>query len=110
MTKKKALQDLIKIAILTGTIILITIIILIHQGNNIKTSIVFGIIIGCYFSGVTSGWIWANNIITAVSLFGIVLKLQLSLILGLIALPVRIIKNTITLLDKTSDDARAAGE
>ena len=44
------------------------------------------------------GWRWASNIITAVSLYGIVLKLMICLVLGLVAGPVTLGKDIILLL------------
>lgn len=45
--------------------------------------------------GIVSGWTWADKLIIATGFKGLIFKLLLSLILGWIALPVRIVKDII---------------
>ena len=50
------------------------------------------------FGFVPFGWRWANNIVTAVSLYGIVIKLCLSLLIGFVAGPVTLGKDIISVV------------
>ena len=50
------------------------------------------------FGFVPFGWKWASNIVTAVSLYGIVIKLMLSVILGFVAGPVTLGKDIISMV------------
>ena len=50
------------------------------------------------FGFIPFGWRWASNIVTAVSLYGIVIKGGLSMLLGIIAGPVTLGKDIISLV------------
>lgn len=43
-------------------------------------------ILSAYCAGIPFGWRWASKIITAVSLYGVAIKLAISLILGMFAI------------------------
>lgn len=97
MTKEEAKKDLIKVTILVAVITVFASIILIADGESFGMGIFGGIVIGIAFGGIPSGWRWASNIITAVSITGIGIKAMISLFLGWIALPVRIVKDIIAI-------------
>ncbi|MCR5603613.1 MAG: hypothetical protein K6G27_07930 [Lachnospiraceae bacterium] len=59
------------------------------------------IFIGCGF--FPFGWRWASNIITAVSLYGIVMKAAISIVLGVVAGPVTLGKDIISLVSFARD-------
>lgn len=51
-----------------------------------------------YFACLPFGWRWASKVITATSLWGIVIKAVWSVALGMIALPVVVIGDIIALI------------
>lgn len=96
MARKEALMDLIKTIITAMAIGMGATIFIakdmyesIGAGPVVVTFIAFTFILG----GIVTGWIWADKLIIATGLKGLVFKLILSLILGWIALPVRIVKD-----------------
>ena len=53
---------------------------------------------GIFVTGLPFGWKWASSIITAVSLKGIFLKGLFALFLGMIAVPVVLVKDVIAVV------------
>lgn len=97
MTREEAKKDVIKVAIFVGVIAVIFTAVAIGDGNSLGESIFLGIGVSLILGGIPSGWRWASNIITAVSVTGIGIKAMISLFLGWIALPVRIVKDIIAI-------------
>lgn len=64
------------------------------SGIDLTGLIVLVFLFGC----VPFGWRWASHIITAIGLWGIVIKFIISLFLGFIAAPVEIIKDIIVVV------------
>lgn len=59
--------------------------------NMLMGDATMGIFLSIFFTGIPFGWRWASKVITAVSLYGIVLKAMIALFLGWLAAPVTII-------------------
>lgn len=57
----------------------------------------YGFIISIICAGIPFGWRWLSKIITAMSFFGIVIKILLSVFIGWIAIFVVLIKDIIML-------------
>lgn len=65
------------------------------MGSGPSTGDLFGCFMGC---GVLFGWQLASKIITAVSIYGIAIKLALSFLLGIPAMPIILIVDIIRLV------------
>ena len=57
--------------------------------------IVAGLVCGFVAAGIPFGWKWLNNIFISFSLYTVAIKAILSLFVGIVALPVIIIKDII---------------
>lgn len=109
--KKEAKTQLIKdICIFLACGIIITV--LMAKTSNLFSS--SNIFLNCFLAffgilflgGVYFGWKWANNVVTAISFIGIVMKVMLAVILGWIAFPVALIKDIVALVKACKEEKR----
>lgn len=87
MTRQEAIKDLVKFLIIAC---ITTVVFLLLTGTkDFSSFLLFFFMVG----GIPAGWKWSSNIITAVGLYGIIIKLMMSLILGWFAFAYTIIKD-----------------
>ncbi len=54
-----------------------------------------GVVTGFMLAGIPFGWRFVSNIFTAISIYAVILKFLLALVLGWVALPIVIIKDVV---------------
>lgn len=69
---------------------------LLNMGSDMTTQ--NQIAIALFASGIPFGWRWASNIMTAVSVQGVLIKLGFSLLLGWLALMIALVGDVIAFL------------
>lgn len=101
MTKGQAKDDFIETiatALLTGVIVALIFVFGSDMDNKFFNIIALSIVYTIGFGGVIPGWKWISSIITAVSLWGIVIKLFIAVCLGWIILPVKLIRDIVYMI------------
>ena len=109
--KKQLLKDLIPFFVTAGLALAFMLFGLItnygnfhgiFEGQNIFVSIIAfilaPIIMGVYISGLICGWKWASKRWVALNLWGLLIKLIISVLAGYIIFPVKIIKDIIAIV------------
>lgn len=86
----EAKKQLVKDLVFIGVAWVLSVIFIANACGEFDFTMIFA---GLPFIGIPFGWRWSGKVFTAVSLVGIVIKLCMAIMLGMVALPVTLIKD-----------------